>query len=189
EKHSRGHSARDGSEPVLQPLVGRVLRSLEVSGEEERRDSDPPDEITETDLEEREVAPRRDAGNGDHGERGRFGRDHRKHQCPPGESPMAEEVVGGVPLAAGPDQAERDHPRAVRRDDDYVEGAHGRAGWGAKKRGPRNSRASYVIRSRRTKASDGERRSAAAAAGRIRILEREPRLLEVALVVQRDAVQ
>src|SRR2546430_591258 len=38
-------------------------------------------------------------------------------------------------------------------------------------------------------ASDRERRSAAAAARGVRVLESEPRLLEVALVVQRDAVQ
>src|SRR5438034_3438582 len=38
-------------------------------------------------------------------------------------------------------------------------------------------------------ASDRERRSAAAAACGVRVLESEPRLLEVALVVQRDAVQ
>src|SRR5690349_17516930 len=38
-------------------------------------------------------------------------------------------------------------------------------------------------------ASDRERRSAAAAACGVRVLEGEPRLLEVALVVQGDAVQ
>src|SRR5881628_3201057 len=38
-------------------------------------------------------------------------------------------------------------------------------------------------------ASDRERRSAAAAARGVRVLESEPRLLEVALVVQRGAVQ
>src|SRR5256885_17255334 len=50
-------------------------------------------------------------------------------------------------------------------------------------RGPGNPRG------RGPTASDRERRSAAAATGGVRVFEGEPRLLEVALVVQGDAVQ
>src|SRR6266568_962370 len=60
---------------------------------------------------------------------------------------------------------------------------------GAEREKARDARGPFGMVRGRTAASDRERRSAAAAAGRVRILERETGFLEIALVVERDAVQ
>src|SRR5262249_43350148 len=110
--------------PVLEPLVRGVLGPLEIAGEEQGRDADAPDEIAEADLKKREVAARRDAGNRNDRQGRGLGGDDRKHQGPPREPAVSQEVVGGVPLPAREGQPEDDDGGAVDRDDGDVEGTH-----------------------------------------------------------------
>src|SRR5258708_6152219 len=53
QEHAGCRAPRDGTEAVLQALVGRVLCALEVSRQQERRDADAADEISERDLQKR----------------------------------------------------------------------------------------------------------------------------------------
>ena len=136
QEHARRGAARRGPEAALQSLVRRLLRALEVAREEQGGDADPAHEVPEGELEEREVPPGRDARNGDHRQGRRLGGHDRQHQGPPRQPAMPEEVVARVALAACEHQPEDDDGDAVRRDDGYVEGAHGRTA-----KSPRRARA------------------------------------------------
>src|SRR2546422_1043657 len=57
QEHARGGPARGRSEAPLQPPVGGILSPPEITREQERRDADPPDQVTQRQLQEGEVAP------------------------------------------------------------------------------------------------------------------------------------
>ena len=117
EEHGGRRAPRRGPEAALEPLVGGVLGALEVAREQQGGDADPSHQIPERDLEKREVAARGDPRDGDHRDGGRFRRDHRQHQRPPGQAAVAQEVVAGVALPPGEHQPGHQHGGAIQDDD------------------------------------------------------------------------
>ena len=85
---------------MLQALVRGVLRTVEIAWQEQCRDADAADEVSERDLQEGEVTAGREPRYGDHRQGGGFGGDDGKHQRPPGQPTVPEKIVGGVALAS-----------------------------------------------------------------------------------------
>jgi hypothetical protein len=93
KEETRGDLVERKPEAPVDKLVGRKHRALEVFGQEDKRDDDASDHVTEDDLKEAEVAGESYAGNGDDGEDRGFGGDNGEGYGPPGNGIVGEEVI------------------------------------------------------------------------------------------------
>ena len=117
----------DGAEATVDELVGGEHLAGEVARKKEGGDDDAAEQIPDHDLQEAEVARKRDAWDGDDGQRGGFGGDHGERDGPPRDGVAGEEVVlerpvlvGAVPAELKTEQCNRDE---VDCDEDEVGGA------------------------------------------------------------------
>ncbi len=93
EKERGGDLVQRGAEAAVDELVRGEHLAGEVARKEEGGDDDAAEHVTDDDLQKAEVAGERDAGDGDDGESGGFGRDDGERDGPPWDRVVGEEVA------------------------------------------------------------------------------------------------
>ena len=125
QEEERGRRPGRSPEPILQQLIGGEDLPAEIGRQEDGGDHDPPEDVAESQLQEREIAPVGHAGDAQEGRRAGLGRDDRDHDRPGGDVALAQEI-SLQPLRSraqpGPEQGatgdvDRDHGQVDRVHD------------------------------------------------------------------------
>jgi hypothetical protein len=81
------------AETLVDELVGGQHLAAKVARQEEHRNHDAAEHVSDHDLQKAEVAGEGDAGHGDDGEGGGFGRDDGERDGPPGDGVVGQEIA------------------------------------------------------------------------------------------------
>ena len=138
DAHAFRESARDekcGSrgrlyfcaKPSFHQLVRRIIFSAEVVGQKHQDDHHASHQVSEHQLQEREVSRKGQRRSANNGERGCFGRDDGKRQGPPGRRAAAQEIIADCALAPAKCDTEQSYADQVDGNNGEVQRgqAHG----------------------------------------------------------------
>jgi hypothetical protein len=129
QEDGRGEPASPHPEPGLEPGVGGLLVTPEISGQEEAGYGDPADEIAEGELQECQVAAGADARNRDDGEGRGLGRDDGEENSPGGQVPGTEKIIGGAALPPRHPESQPEGEDEIESDNDEVGVPHTGERW------------------------------------------------------------
>ncbi len=106
-EEQRREAPRGNAKPRLEQRIGGREFSFEVARQKQKRNGDPPEDVAEDQLQEREPAAVGVAGNGKEGQSGGLRRHDRAHHSPPGHRMVSQEVVARVFLVSPDPRAQQ----------------------------------------------------------------------------------
>ncbi len=121
QEGGRGQPSDALSEAPPHQLVGREHFAAEILRQEQGRDHDARQQISEDQLQKLEVPGKRERGGADDGERAGFGRHDGQRDGPPGRVAAAQKVVLQIALALAEMRSEPGDRDQVERNRSQVQ--------------------------------------------------------------------